>query len=396
MMRAAPRTLSSVLIRAHQWLWVFALLSLAVAGHATAQDAAAGRFIAVVGDVKVLAPDGKWRIAIRNGEIRAGESIVTGQRSLAQLHMSDGGAVSVRADTQLKLDAYRYSGRADRSDNFLVSILKGGFRTITGLIARNSRENYRVATSTMTIGVRGTDFEVVHVLRPRADAAAGTYNRVYDGVTTMQGRTGAAVFVNRDQTAFIALSGKLPPVLVAPPAGLFGKPTPISPSAPPSRGEGEVKGEGNARGAATRMIREAPAAVESAPAKTGTAGKEIAAPLLNPIDSPRVLDAAPKLQSSPATALPSAPATTLQIAPKTIDTSPDAPAISPTLVAPATKTISPTLTEPAPTTISPTLVAPKTTISPTLVAPTTTTISPTLVAPKTTTISPTTTTIIKR
>jgi len=58
-----------------------ALLALlaAVAGPVAAQaDAAAGRFIVVTGDVKVLGRDGAARVAERNGEFRQGESIVTG------------------------------------------------------------------------------------------------------------------------------------------------------------------------------------------------------------------------------------------------------------------------------------------------------------------------------
>ena len=35
------------------------------------------------------------------------------------------------------------------------------------------------------------------------------------------------LLVSRDQTAFAALQGTTPPVLVAPPAALFGRPTPI-------------------------------------------------------------------------------------------------------------------------------------------------------------------------
>ena len=225
-------------------LLALAVLLAAVATPVAAQgNAAAGRFIAVTGDVKVLGSDGVTRIAVRNGEIRQGDSIVTGADSLAQLRMSDGGAVSVRADTQLKLDSYRFTTPEDRDSSFAVSIIKGGFRVLTGLIARTNRQNYRVSTSAMTIGVRGTHFEVVHVLQPVADAAAGTYNRVYDGTISVQNRAGASVVVSPGQTVFVALPSNLPPVLVAPPVGIFGRPTPVPQAAPVSRRD-EVPAEG--------------------------------------------------------------------------------------------------------------------------------------------------------
>jgi FecR protein len=358
-----------------------------------AAEPAGGRFITVIGDVQVLTKDGSGRrLAVRSGEIWAGESIVTGKDSLAQLRMSDGGALSVRSETQIKLDAYRYSGRKDPGDNFLVSILRGGFRTITGLIARNYRENYRVQTSAITIGVRGTDFEVVHVLKPAADVLPGTYNRVYAGITTMQNRAGAIILVNRDQTAFVPLAGNLPPALVVPPAGVFGKPTPTPPASPQSRRDDAPQGDaGKGEG---RAIRSLPAVQEKvqdklldvAPATAPV--KSMTAPLLNPIDTPRVLETAPALQTAPSTTLQIAPTTSPLIAPtvKSIETAPTT-TISPTLTAPTTTTISPVLTAPTATTIAPLLTAPTTTtISPVLTAPTKTTISPTLTAPTTTTI----------
>lgn len=376
----------------------FAVLALGAAAGAGAQEPAAGRFIAVIGDVQVLGRDGGRRLAVRNGDIRQGESIVTGKDSLAQLRMSDGGALSVRSETQIKLDAYRYSGRKEPRDNFLVSILRGGFRTITGLIARNNRTNYHVQTSAMTIGVRGTDFEVVHVVRPAADTVPGTYNRVYAGITTMQGRTGPVVLANRDQTFFVPLAGNLPPAPVLPPASLFGKATPVPPAAPRSRRDDNSQDD-TGKGP-VRAISELPAvqekAQEVAPARSPATApvKSMSAPLLNPIDSPRVQDTAPTAISPKLTAPTIAPAL---ISPTTKTISPDltAPAttISPLQTAPET-TISP-LTSPTKS-ISPVLTAPTTTISPVQTAPATTTIAPLLTAPKTTiqtTPLPTTTTI---
>jgi hypothetical protein len=42
----------------------------------------------------------------------------------------------------------------------ITSLIEGGFRTITGLIAKREPNNYRVNTPTATIGVRGTDYAV--------------------------------------------------------------------------------------------------------------------------------------------------------------------------------------------------------------------------------------------
>ena len=356
-----------------------AALLIAAAGPAAAQgSAAAGRFIVVTGEVRVLALDGSARAAERNGEFRSGESILTGANGLAQLRMTDGAAVSVRADSQLKLDAYSYAGSEDRNASFFVSVLKGGFRTITGLIASNNRSNYRISTTSATMGVRGTHFEVVHVPQPMGDTAAGTYNRVYDGITTMQNRGGAVILVSREQTAFVALPSNLPPVLVVPPAGIFGKPTPIPVLTPQSRRDEDGKADGGKPAAG--VTRDAPVAKEAGPATTVAPGRGLTAPLLNPIDSPRVMEIAPATTTISPTLT----------APRTTTISPTLTA--PATIAPATTTISPILTAPTTTTISPAT----TTISPILTAPAPTTTSPILKAPATTIQSPATSTIIKR
>ena len=201
----------------------------AMAGAVSAQSSDAGKFLSVFGDVRVISRDGAPRAAQREAEFREGESIITGAGALAQLRMFDGALMSVRGDTEIKLERFSYAGEQDRNASFLMSVLKGGLRTITGVIGRQNRERYRITTATVTIGVRGTDFEIVHVPPQAAsgEVPAGTYDRVFEGVTGMQNRAGVMLLVSRDQTAFAALQGTTPPVLVAPPAALFGRTTPL-------------------------------------------------------------------------------------------------------------------------------------------------------------------------
>jgi hypothetical protein len=318
-----------------------------------AQDSA-GRFLTVVGDVRIMGRDGAARPAERGADLREGETIVTGSNALAQLRMADGAQMSVRPDTEMKLDRFSYAGSEDRQPSFLASIVKGGLRVITGLMARQNRAGYAIRTPSATMGVRGTHFELVHVLQPQPELLAGTYNRVYDGVTSIQNQSGQQLLVNRDQTAFIALPGNIAPTIVVPPPAIFSRPTPI-----PGVTQGprpEHKGE--QKSLARPGLRQPPVTTIT-PSRT----------LVNPLDTPTTLQTAPTLTS-------------------------------PTLTAPTTTTISPTL-------ISPTLDTSTTTIkldtstttirldtTTTLTAPTTTTTttSPTLLNSTTTLTAPLTTT----
>lgn len=368
-----------------------ALLSLgagAFAQGSTTPADAAGRFINVTGEVSIVAPDGSRRAAQRNDSLREGESIVTGGESLAQLRMRDGSLFSVRADTEAKLDQFRYAGRDDREAGFAMSIVKGGFRTITGLIAQLNRSNYRITTPAATIGVRGTHFEAVHLPVPLQQVPAGTYNQVFEGITQLNS-AGANLVVSRNQTAFAGL-GNVQPVLIAPPPALFGRPTPVPRAAAPTQ-------ERAAEKAAPASLGQdgLPGRRELAPAAREGTTREGLRDLGVPTRTDRVV--APIDSESLRTLSPTAPTTTLERS--TTILSPTAPTttlersttiLSPT--APTTTILSPTA--PTTTILSP---LPTTTIlSPT--APTTTiqTIQPSIqtIQPSTTTIqSPTTTKI---
>jgi FecR-like protein len=375
--------------RSFQWrlLLLAGACCAATAGSAWAQGtAAAGRFLSVTGDVRVQAPDGKRRTAERGAEFREGDTIVTGPNALAQMRTADGGLVSVRADTEMKLDKFAYAGEKDSNASFLVSLVKGGFRTITGLIGRANRDGYKVTTPSATIGIRGTHFELVHVLPQAASqqAPAGTYNRVFDGITTMQNKTGVLVLVNRDQTAFVSLPGNVAPVLVIPPAPVFGKPTPVPRLVPQSSSGGSpTAGGGDGKTPATGAVASPPATLVR-PTTTLT-------PLtttISPIETTTTIKSTTTLSPSTSTLIsPITTTTTTTLSPTTSTLS------TTTLTSPTTSTLSTTtLTSPTTSTLSTTTLSPTTTI----LSPTTSTLSTTtLTAPTTTTttISPTTTTI---
>ncbi|WP_411883101.1 FecR domain-containing protein [Polaromonas sp. YR568] len=139
-----------------------AALALIVAAAFPAQAFAAGsagvaQFIA--GDVNVLRANGKTEALAKGKALESGESILTGNGGRAQVRFSDGGLVSLQPNTEFKIA--NYVDEADpKQDRFLVDLLRGSMRAITGLIGKRNRENYKVTTTTATIGIRGSGFSV--------------------------------------------------------------------------------------------------------------------------------------------------------------------------------------------------------------------------------------------
>ena len=100
------------------------------------------------------------RMALGKGdELNSGETIQTGSGRV-QLRYTDGSQVSLQPGTQYRIDDYRYDGKTDGDEKGFFSLLKGSLRTVTGLVGKVNRQNYKITTSVATIGIRGTEFIV--------------------------------------------------------------------------------------------------------------------------------------------------------------------------------------------------------------------------------------------
>jgi hypothetical protein len=203
--------------------WSFARWQCAIAGALLAMAACpalsqnvAGRFLTVIGDVRVLGAGGDRRPE-RGQEVREGETILTGAGALTQIRLADGGMLSIRGDTEMKFDRFSHAGENDRESSMFISLLKGGFRSVTGLIGRLNRDGYRITTPSATIGIRGTDHEPVVVPPPppgvAPQVAPGTYDRVNSGETLMRNRQGATQTVGPNQVGFVSIDGSSPVLL---------------------------------------------------------------------------------------------------------------------------------------------------------------------------------------
>jgi hypothetical protein len=121
--------------------------------------ASAGRVDFVVGNAMALGADGRSRPLSKGGNVESGETISTNEGRV-QVRFTDGAQVSLQPGTQYRVDDYAFSGRNDGQEKGFFSLLKGSFRTVTGLIGKADRKAYKVNTSTATIGIRGTEFLV--------------------------------------------------------------------------------------------------------------------------------------------------------------------------------------------------------------------------------------------
>lgn len=135
---------------------VFCLLQ---AGASHAETAAvAGIVKKKEGSVEILRA-GKSIPVELGSQILAGDVLKTSKDSHVGVMLKDETRMSVGPNSQMSLDRYSYNADT-HAGGILVSVLKGTFAMISGLVVKNNPTNSQIKTPTSTAGIRGTRFVV--------------------------------------------------------------------------------------------------------------------------------------------------------------------------------------------------------------------------------------------
>lgn len=129
----------------------------------TANSAAdqVGAVIFTIGDVRAIGENKASRTLTRLSPIYEHDVISTGANGSCQLRFVDDTYVSLKASGNLDISSYHFAGKKvtevnKANSNCTVKLQKGTMGIVTGLIAKETPENYKVTTPMATISVRGT------------------------------------------------------------------------------------------------------------------------------------------------------------------------------------------------------------------------------------------------
>ena len=137
---------------------LFCLIGLLLPALAWAESV--GTITHLGGIVRATRADGTSKILSVKSEIREGDTLKTEKDTYARIKFVDGGEVVLRPETVFKVDAYVYKPAVaeQHQDNILLSLIKGGLRSVTGLLGKSSPNAFKMNTPTATIRIRGTHF----------------------------------------------------------------------------------------------------------------------------------------------------------------------------------------------------------------------------------------------
>jgi hypothetical protein len=189
----------------------------------------AGTVVNLSGALLAKKENGTVKVLALKSEVEQGDTLVSEKNSYARIRFVDNSEVTLKPNTSFKIDAFSYEAGKPEADSAGFTMLKGGLRSVTGMIGKRNREKFQLRTPTATIGIRGTVFGVQWVEAGAASLPGeellkpGLHVRVVDGAVNVSNGAGAQV-LTAGQFGFVGAPDRAPVVVPANPGMTFTPP----------------------------------------------------------------------------------------------------------------------------------------------------------------------------
>lgn len=121
---------------------------------------ASAKLVGAQGDINAVDGSGQRRRLVDGGSVYPGETVETGSAARGVLAFRDDSRLTLGAQTRFRVDNFIYDDKNPTEGRFLVSLLRGSVRALTGLIGKSNTRNVAFTTATATIGIRGTGMDM--------------------------------------------------------------------------------------------------------------------------------------------------------------------------------------------------------------------------------------------
>lgn len=118
-------------------------------------QASSGTVILAKGVVTATGANNSSRVLAKGAAIDEGDVINTSKKSFAVIRMLDNTKLTLKPGTTVAIGKFNDE---EGKEEACINLVKGGLRTVTGLIGKRKPESFNVDTPIASIGIRGTDF----------------------------------------------------------------------------------------------------------------------------------------------------------------------------------------------------------------------------------------------
>jgi FecR protein len=208
-----------------------ALIILASLG-ATRAHAAPGDSVATIthlsGVVSTQRGDGSPRLLSVQSSVMDGDMLTTGADAFVRLRFVDQSELVIRPASVFRIAEFTYRQNDPKLDRIRFELVTGGFRAVSGLVGKRSRDAVSFATPTATVGIRGTHFGALFcqndcggVPTPTGSTPQnGLHVDVAQGAIVVTGPLASSTVLNAGQFGFLPppSGGVQPPLVLVPPS----------------------------------------------------------------------------------------------------------------------------------------------------------------------------------
>jgi hypothetical protein len=207
------------------WICICSLIvGVLYAGSTFAQSV--GTVTDLSGPLLARKADGVVMVLAQHSSVEQGDLLESEKNTYTRIKFIDNSEVTLRPNTQFKIDAFSYDEAKPENDNILVSLIKGGLRSVTGLLGKRNKEKVKFNTPAATIGIRGTNFGALFCQNdcgtvPTASGSVpqnGLYVDVVQGAIVVANPAGSQTF-QAGSFGFIA-NLNTPPIILPPSQGM--------------------------------------------------------------------------------------------------------------------------------------------------------------------------------
>lgn len=132
------------------------------AGEASSRAAPAGRAGFVKGRVTAKSGSGdRARDVALGAPVYSGDTVVTDAGAFAVLTFKDKSRVTLLPNTEFRVEQLAYEESKPAAARGIFALLRGGLRAVSGAIGKHNPRGYQMRTAVATIGIRGTEYDLV-------------------------------------------------------------------------------------------------------------------------------------------------------------------------------------------------------------------------------------------
>lgn len=185
---------------------IFAVLVLLFTGNAHADTI--GTVVEVEGAATITKAGRAAAAAKVNDTVEIGDVLSTDAKSRLFILLADNTEWTLSENTRFRVDNYTFDSEDNTDNKAGYSIIQGGFRYVSGLVAKKTNPDIIIHSPAGTIGIRGTDITVapdtdgsydVYVDEGAIDVnTEGGTQRLQRGQGTMVPKRGAAPLAPKD------------------------------------------------------------------------------------------------------------------------------------------------------------------------------------------------------